>query len=155
MFREVVMKKAWLLAAFVIACGPREEAATDTAAMAAGPAALTATDLAGTWTGVIMAETGDSALARFTVISPTGMDSKTVLEGQTDTVNVTHTIDADSVVAVSAPHKDMMLPGNPEVTWRAVGRMIGGKLVGTSTTMLASKPDSILGRSRFEMTKSP
>jgi hypothetical protein len=41
------------------------------------------------------------------------------------------------------------------VTFRAVGRMVGGKLVGMSTTMLASKPDSVLGRSRFELTKTP
>ncbi|MEW5916988.1 MAG: hypothetical protein AB1762_11305 [Gemmatimonadota bacterium] len=149
------MKKAMLLAAFFVACGPREEPAADTAAMAAGPAALTANELAGTWSGVVMAEGSDSVLTRFTVISPTGMDSKTVTEGQTDTVNVTHTIDGDSVVATSAPHVDQMLPGKPEVTWRAVGRMVGGKLVGVSTTMLASKPDSVLGRARFEMTKNP
>lgn len=102
-----------------------------------------------------MAETSDSVLQRFTVISATGMDSKTVNEGSKDTVQVTHVIDADSVVATSAPHVDAMLPGKPQVTWRAVGRMVGGKLVGTSTTMLASKPDSILSRTRFEMTKNP
>jgi hypothetical protein len=149
------MKKALILATFVLACGAREEPATDTAAMAIGPAALTANELAGTWSGVAMADTGSAVLGRFTVISPTGMDSKTVTEGQTDTVNVTHTIDGDSVVATSAPHVDPTLPGKPTVTFRAVGRLVGGKLVGTSVTMLASKPDSILSRARIEMTKNP
>lgn len=151
------MKKAMLLVALaVVACAkPDDKAAMDSAAMPAGPAPLTAADLAGTWSGVILAEASDSVLSRFTVLSPTGMDSKTITEGTTDTVAVTHMIDADSIVATSVPYKDQMLPGKPQVTFRAVGRMMGSKLVGTSTIMLASKPDSVLGRSRFEMTKSP
>ena len=32
---------------------------------------------------------------------------------------------------------------------------MGGKLAGTGTTMLASKPDSVLFRSRWEATKAP
>jgi hypothetical protein len=148
------MKKLMLLGAFLFACGPKEQPATDTAAMAAGPPALTANELAGTWTGVIMAEGSDSVLDRFTVISPTGMDSKTVSQSNPDTVAVTHMIDGDSIVATSAPHTDPTLPGKPRVTFRAVGRMIGGKLVGTSAIMLASKPDSVLMRARFEMTKT-
>jgi hypothetical protein len=102
-----------------------------------------------------MPEGSDSVLQRITVISSTGMDSKTVSEGSTDTVAVTHMIDGDSVVATSAPHVDQMIPGKPEVTFRAVGRMVGGKLVGMSTVMLASKPDSVLQRTRFELTKTP
>ena len=149
------MKKAFLLVAFLAACAPKEQPAADTSAMAAGPPALTAAELAGTWSGVVMAETSDSVLQRFTVISPTGMDSKTVTEGSKDTVAVTHLIDADSIVATSAPHVDASIPGKPTVTFRAVGRMVGGKLVGTSTINLASKPDSVLGRSRFELTKQP
>ena len=148
------MKKLMLLAAFVVACGPKADTATDTAAMAAGPPALTATELAGTWSGVIMPEGSDSVLQRFTVISPTGMDSKTVTEGSTDTVQVTHMIDGDCIVATSAPHVDPMIPGKPQVTFRAVGRLVGGKIVGTSQTMLASKPDSVLSRTRFELTKT-
>jgi hypothetical protein len=149
------MRKGILLAVFLAACAPKEEPAADTSAMAAGPPALTASELAGTWSGVVMAETSDSVLQRFTVISPTGMDSKTVNEGSKDTVMVTHVIDGDSVVATSAPHVDANIPGKPTVTFRAVGRMVGGKLVGMSTTNLASKPDSVLGRARFELTKQP
>ena len=150
------MKKTIFLVAILFACGTKEQPAADTAATAVGPPALTATELAGTWTGVIMPEVGDSVLDRFTVISPTGMDSKTVNESSPkDTVAVTHLIDADSVVATSAPFKDQTLPGKPTVTFRAVGRMTGGKLAGTSAVMLASKPDSVLMRTRFEMTKNP
>jgi hypothetical protein len=123
--------------------------------MAAGPAALTANELAGTWSGVAMPEGSDSVLARFTVVSANGIDSKAVTEGQTDSVAYTATFDGDSVVATSVPHVDDMLPGKPEVVSRAVGRLVGGKLVGIETVTLASKPDSVLARARFELTKNP
>lgn len=150
------MKKLMLVAAFLCACGPREEAAIDSATMtaAAAPAGLTATELTGTWSGTTMAEGSDSVLNRFTVISATGMDSKTIIEGSKDTVQVTHTIDADSVVATSAPYTDPSAPVKQPVTFRAVGRMVGGKLVGTTTLTLASKPDSVVARGRFELTKT-
>jgi hypothetical protein len=47
------------------------------------------------------------------------------------------------------------MPGKPTVVFRAVGRLMGGKLAGNATVMLASKPDSVLARNRFEMTKAP
>jgi len=149
------MKKVILLAAVLFACAKKEEPAPDTAALAAGPPPLTAADLAGTWNGTAMAETSDSVLFKFTVWSPAGTDSKTLVEGQKDTVAVTHMISGDSVVATSAPHVDPTLPGKPTVVFRAVGRMMGGKIVGNSTVMLASKPDSVLARSRVELTKAP
>jgi hypothetical protein len=37
-----------------------------------------------------------------------------------------------------------------------VGRLTGpGKMAGTATLMLASKPDSVVARVRWEATKSP
>lgn len=149
------MKKAMLLAALLVACGPKEEPATDTAATAAAPVALTATDIAGTWNGVTMAEGSDSVLARWTVVSPTGMESKGVMEGTTDSVAYTHTFDADSFVATSGPYADPTLPGKPQVISRVVGRLLAGKLAGTESTALASKPDSVLMRTRWEATRAP
>lgn len=147
------MKKLMLLAAFLVACGPREEPATDTAAMAAGPAALTPADIAGTWNGVSTVE-GQDSVVRWTVIS-TGTEGRAVFAGMPDTVTFTHTFDADSFVAVSAPYTNQMMPGKPRVTTRAVGRLVDGKIVGTGTDMLVSKPDSIVSRARFEATKAP
>ncbi len=152
------MKKMMLFAALAVAACAKpadDKAAMDSAAMAAGPAPLTAADIAGTWSGTAMAEGSDSVLFRFTAVSPNGMDGKSIVEGQTDSVQVTHMFDGDSLIATSATYTDQMMPGKPQVTFRAVGRMMGGKLVGTSAVMLASKPDSVLGRMRFEMTKSP
>jgi hypothetical protein len=150
------MKKTIILAAVLFACAPKEQPATDTAATAVAPPALSATDVAGTWTGKAMAETTDSLLFNFTVISPTGTDSKTIIEGQKDTVTVTHTFSGDSLIAQSAPYVEQNMPGKPTVTFRAVGRMMGaGKLGGTATVNLASNPDSVLARNRWEMTKTP
>lgn len=148
------MKKAIILAVFVVACARSDEGATDTAAMA-GPAPITAADITGTWNGVSMAEASDSVLARWTVVSPTGADSRVVTEGSADTVSYMHTFDADSFVATSAPYTDATMPGSPQVTARAVGRLIAGKLVGTAAIMLASNPDSVLSRARWEATRSP
>lgn len=147
------MKKAMLLAAFVVACGPSEQPAPDTVATA-GPAPLTAGDLTGTWNGTSWIEGTDSLASRWTVISSDGMGGKYIQEGQKDTVTVTTVIDADSMVATSAPFTDATLPNKPQVTFRSVGRMMDGKLVGTGALMLASKPDSVVGRVRWEATKS-
>jgi hypothetical protein len=147
------MKKAMLLAAFVVACAPAEQPA-DTAAMAAGPAPLTAADVAGTWSGVSMTETGDSVTSRWTVTGD-GMQGKWVVEGSSDSVATTATFDGDSMIVTSAPYTDKDLPGSPTVTFRSVGRLTGDKLAGMATLMLASKPDSVLGRVRWEATKTP
>ena len=147
------MKRAMLLAAFVVACAPNEQPAADSAAMA-GPAPLSAADVAGTWNGVTMPEVGDSSLNRW-MITGDGMQGIMVSENSPDTVTSTTTYDADSLIATSTPYTDRNLPGSPTVTFRSVGRLTGGKLVGTATLMLASKPDSVLARVRWEATKAP
>jgi hypothetical protein len=151
---RISMKKAMLLAAFVAACGPAEQATTDTPAMAAGPAPLTAADVSGTWTGTTMPEVGDSILRRWTVTGD-GMQAKFVEQGTTDTVMTTATFDADSMILTSAPHVDKRLPGSPTVTFRSVGRLTGDQLAGTALILLASKPDSVLMRVRWQATKAP
>lgn len=147
------MKRAMLLAAFVVACGPSEQPAPDTPATA-GPAPLTAADLTGTWNGTSWIEGTDSLTGRWTVISSDGMGGKLIQEGQADTATFTTVIDADSSVSTSAPYTDATLPNKPQVTFRSVARKMDGKLVGTATLMLASKPDSVLGRIRWEATKA-
>ncbi|HJU75842.1 MAG TPA: hypothetical protein VJ717_19025 [Gemmatimonadaceae bacterium] len=148
------MKKALLLAAFIVACGPKEEPAVDTAATAAPPG-LTAADLTGTFTGTSWIEGTDSVASRFTLISTDGVNGKFIEEGQKDTVTFTSVIDGDSAVATSAPYTDQMLPNKPQVTFRSVARKQGDKIAGTAALMLVSKPDSVVGRVRWEATKSP
>lgn len=100
-----------------------------------------------------MMEGSDSVVARWTVTSATGTEGRVVFEGSTDTVMFTHSFDADSFVGMSTPYADPTMAGTPQVTTRAVGRLIAGRLVGTATTMLASNPDSVVSRTRWEATK--
>jgi hypothetical protein len=148
------MKKAMLLAAFLVACSKAETPQADSPAVAAGPAPLTAADVAGTWNGTTMAEASDSVVNRWTVTGD-GMTGKWIGESMKDSVATTTTYDADSMIVTSAPYKDPIQKGNPVVTFRSVGRLTGGKLVGTAAIMPASKPDSVVARFRWEATKAP
>ncbi|HYW30500.1 MAG TPA: hypothetical protein VE869_03255 [Gemmatimonas sp.] len=160
MYRRLSVVAAALLA---VACGSKETPATDsaTAAAAAAPEAaaapaMTLASIGGTWNGQSMAETGDSVTARFTAIGDGSGNGKFVSEGSKDTVMFTITIDGDSSISISKPYKDATMPkGTPDVMWRSIGRMSGDKLVGTSAIMLAAKPDSVIGRGRWEATRAP
>jgi hypothetical protein len=148
------MKKMMLLAAFLVACAPSEKAATDTAAaMTAGPAPLMAADVAGTWTGMTMMEGSDSVISRWTVTG-NGTEGKWIVEGSKDSVATTATFDADSMIVRSVTYTDPNLPNKPQVQFRSVGRLMGGKLMGTAAVRLANKPDSVVLRARWEATKS-
>ena len=155
------MRKSLLLTVLVVAACSKEEApAVDSAATAApppaAPAPLTAADLAGTWHGIAKAEGTDSVVNRFTAVRSTDSTGKIISEGQKDSVAYTIRYDADSMIATSAAYTATDLPkGTPPVIFRSVGRLRDGKLVGTSTLMLASKPDSVLARSTWEATRTP
>ena len=66
------MRKAFLLAFALVACAKNDAPSTDSAAgtVAAGEthSPLTASDVAGTWTGMTMAEGSDSVLNRWTTM---------------------------------------------------------------------------------------
>jgi hypothetical protein len=152
-------KTFWLLgAAAFVACAKKEAGVTDSsAAVAAAPATptvLTEADLAGTWNGQSMALGSDSVVARWTCVQPaTGNESKCVLnDAPKDTTVYTRAISGDSVVFTSAP---ITVPNSPPFVNHVVGRKTGDKLAGTTVTTLASKPDSVLNRTRWEATKSP
>ena len=151
------MKRLLLLAALLAACAKTETPKVDTTAVApavAAPAPLTTADVSGTWTGMNMAEGSDSVLNRWTVESANGTDGKLTFQGVKTSVSFTSVLAGDSLVATSAPFTNPATPKAPQVTFRSVGRMKDGKLVGTSVTMLAAKPDSIVQRSRWEATRA-
>jgi hypothetical protein len=150
------MRKILLLAALLVACSKAETAKTDSAAMApamAAPAPLTAADVAGTWSGMSMAEGSDSVVNRWTVESVSATEGKLTLEGTKEPIAMTHLFDGDSLVATSAPFTNPATPKAPPVTFRSVGRLKDGKLVGTAVTMLVAKPDSIVSRTHWEATR--
>ena len=156
------MRKIFLLigAASFGACAKNEAGTPDSSAAAPAaiaPAVLTAADLVGTWTGQSMAQGSDSVIARWTCIQPaTGNESKCVdAAAPKDTAVYTYTITGDSVMFTSAPYTPPAPPKSPQVVDHVVGRKAGDKWMGTAVTTLASKPDSVVMRTRWEATKSP
>ena len=159
------MRKTLLLlgAASLVACAKNEAGEADSATAAApavapaAPASLTPADLVGTYNGQSMAEGSDSVLARWTCVQPaTGNESKCVdAAAPKDTTVYTYTITGDSVMFTSAAYTPPTPPKSPQVIDHVVGRKAGDKWMGTSVTVLASKPDSVVMRTRWEATKSP
>jgi hypothetical protein len=154
------MRKVFLIAAIVVACAKKEAPPADTATPAPPPPpppppALTAADVKGTWNGTSKIE-GDTATNTFTFTNATDSTGKVTFTKTKTSVDYTAKLDAASVVATSKPYKDPGLPkGTPNVTFRSVGRMKDGKMSGTVALMLASKPDSVIGKGTWEATKAP
>jgi len=152
------MRKAFFLALAVVGCAKAETPADTTATVPPpppAPAALTAAQVAGTWTGTSKREGTDSIVA-FSVISTSDSTGKVVIAGVKDTVTTTTRFDADSMIVTSSAYKDPTAPRNaPPVTFRSVGRLKDGKLVGTANIMPAARPDTVLARVTWELTKAP
>jgi hypothetical protein len=139
----------------LLACAGSESGTPDSAA-AAAPAMLTADMVSGTWSGVTLAEGSDSVVTRWTITRDANEETaRLVIDGSTDTVLFTSTYDADSMISTSQPYTSVVTPNTGPVTFRSVGRLVDGKLVGTTVIMLASNPDSVVRRNRYEATRQP
>jgi hypothetical protein len=154
--------RLFLAAVALVACAKSETPKADsTPAMSAAPAApaVTAADLNGkTVNGQIMAEKSDSVLFKFTCsTAATGNVSRCVnLSAPKDTTDYTWTLSgADSVMWTSAAYTTPAPPKSPKLIDHVVGHLSGGKWTGTTVTVLASKPDSVVGRTRWEATNAP
>jgi len=150
------MRKVLLIAVAVVACSKAETPATDTAAPAPppAPAALSAADVSGTWKGTSKREGSDSILA-FTIINSDSA-GKVVFPNVKDTVTTLMRFDGDSVIVMSSAYREPGSPKNaPQVTFRSVGRIKDGKLVGVAAISPAAKPDTVVTRVTWEATKAP
>lgn len=139
---------------FVFACARGENAPADSAAMAAAPAALTEADVAGNWSGNLMAEGSDSVVATWTEVCGGGTCRLVVSTSPKDTVVGSYAIAGDSVTYTVAAHPDPTL-GGAMITESGSGRISAGQITGSGKAMLASKPDSVVIRYRFTGTKTP
>jgi hypothetical protein len=120
--------------------------------MAMAPA-LTDADVSGTWTGTVMPEGSDSAVVHWTQTCAAGSCSLTTQESK-DTVMSTYTIDADSVIGTSSQFSDPQFASAPIID-KWVSRLASGRVTGTGMMVLASQPDSVVFRYRFEGTRMP
>jgi hypothetical protein len=155
------MHKARLLIAAVVlvACSKSESGKPDSAAAAAAatppaPAAVTAADMAAPVNGKVMPTNSDSVLATFTCSAGSAPNTSVCVTSAKDTVTYTYTLSgADSVVFESAPFTPKAPPKSPKVINHVVGHLAGNQWTGTAAQALASKPDSVIQRSRWTATK--
>ena len=153
--------RLFIAAVSLVACAKSESAKTDSAAAPAAaapaaPAAVTAADMAGTVNGKVMAQNSDSVITTFTcTAAATGNVTRCVnAAAPKDTTKYTYTLSgADSVTFVSDPYTPPAPPKSPKVVDHVVGHLAGNKWTGTTVTVLASKPDSVVNRTRWEATK--
>lgn len=141
------MRRMLILIPLLFACSKSETA------QGGASAALTDADLAGTWKGVAMQQGSDSVFAHWTQICGAGA-CHGMLEGSTDTIPSSYTLAADSALGSSQPYDDPAIPGTKVIdSW--VLHLKEGKAVGTGAFLMATKPDSVLMRYRFEGSRVP
>lgn len=147
------MRAIVLLVPVLLACGQGADAPAEDPATPAGPPALTEADVAGTWTGVAMPMDSDSIISRWTQVCAAGTCRGTI-EGATDTMVSTYTLDADSSSGLSDPFEDPALPGVQSVdSW--VLRLTATGIAGTGRLLSATNRDSVLMTYRFTGNRVP
>ena len=140
-------------AVLLVGCAKREGGeAADT--MAAAPAAmLSGADLAGTWAVRAMAENSDSVLVTYELTATGTTDGWTFTFPTRPPIPLRVQIAGDSVMIGGGPYESALRPG-VQVTTEGVGRIMDGKLVGTTVAHYSTGADSVL-RLRFEGTRKP
>ena len=112
------------------ACGPKEEPAADTAAMAAAPTIALA-DVAGTWTARVMPEIGDSTVLTYELVASADPAGWTITFPGRPPVPMRPTVSGDSIIVEAGPYESALRPGT-QVTTNGVIRLMNGELVGTT-----------------------
>ena len=142
-----------LLPAMLACTGADEAHEGDTPAAAERPE-LTPAEVAGRWTGVSRGEEGDSILLRWTAVHVTDTSGYLSAAGYRDSIPFRVRFDGDSMMTTSEPYPAGDGAGAPQLMYRTVGRVRDGKLVGTVENVLASNPDSVVSRGRWEAARA-
>jgi hypothetical protein len=150
--RSLLLVPALLLAA---ACGEKAAPEEMTPEAPPAPAALTAADLSGTWSGMTMASGTDSVTSRWTVTLTSDTTGTLTQEGMPEPVGFAIMFDADSSVATSFPFVDPSRGDDMMVMWRSVGRrQADGQIGGTVENMVVGS-NEVFARGEWHMTKAP
>ena len=148
--RSLLLVPALLLAA---ACGG--EAAPEETVEVTAPAALTAADLSGTWTGMTMASGTDSVVSNWTSTATSDTSGTITIEGMADPIAYMTMMDADSAVFTSNPYVDPAREDGMMVMFRSVGRIAAdGRLMGTTQTMVVGT-NEVVATGDWHGTKAP
>ena len=146
------MRRYLLVVPFLVACARAETPPADSSAIAA-PAMLTEADVAGNWSGNLMAEGSDSVIGTWTDTCGGGTCRLVAGNAPNDTVVFTYTLSGDSLTYNAPAHKEPT--SGAMVTESGVARIAGNQITGTGIARLAEKPDSVVVRYRFTGTKQP
>jgi len=145
------MRRFLFVVPFIVACTTAETPPADSAAMAA-PAVLTEADIAGSWSGTLMAEGSDSVIGNWSDVCGGGTCRLVNAAAPNDTVVFTYLIEGDSARYSAPAHADPTM-GGTMVTDAGVARVSGNQITGSGTVRLAANPDSVVLRYRFTGTK--
>ena len=152
------MRKLLLLPLVLWACAGEKAPPVDDAAMAA-PAALTAADVVGNYTGETMAE-GTDTLTYWTSMAMTNAEGALVGElvqqaAPDMAVPMVGEISGDSVIWVGGPFTPIGAAADaPQMMWKAVGRAMGNTWNGTVVWMMAGS-DSVTQSGTWTATRTP
>ena len=149
--REVPMRLLIVGAlGLLVACARSEESTPDSEASPT-TAALTEADQAGTWVGTAKGESGDTTTQQVTVTCE-GTTCRGVTSAMpNDTTRYTFTIAGDSVITTSDP---VPVPGvSGKIIDKSVHRISGTTMSGYGWVSPVGKPDSVIFRYRFQLTK--
>jgi hypothetical protein len=132
-------------AVMLIACAPSAEQAGEAAdTTAAVPAALSAADLAGTWTVETMPLGADSVLVTSHLVANSTTDGWMLHIPGRDSIPVRVAMDADSVIMDMGPFPSVLREG-VMVSTRNVARLQNGMLTGMmSATYAGGAADSVV-----------
>jgi hypothetical protein len=146
------MRRYLLLLPLLVACAKKEAPPADSAA-AAMPPALTDADVAGNWSGSIMAQGSDSVIGTWSDQCGAGTCRLVGSMAPKDTVTFTYTLQGDSLSYSAPAHMDPQ--AKAMVTDAGAAHIAGGQITGSGIVRLADKPDSVVMRYRFTGTKQP
>lgn len=143
--------------ALLLSCEPaaEEEVPAEERAMEEeGEAALSAADLAGTWTVTAFGEAGDS-LVTYELRATGDPSAWTIVFPERDPVPVrVVAIEGDSVVTEAGPYQSVLREG-VSVTTHQVARLEGDRLVGTFVARYETTEADSVVRGRVEGTRQP
>ncbi len=133
------------------ACGPKEQPAMDTSAMAMAPTIALA-DVAGMWTARVMQETGDSTILTYELSASADPTAWTITFPGRPPVAMRPTVDGDSILVEAGPYESALRKG-VQVTTTGVMRLVNGELHGTTTGHYQSAGADSVARFRTVATK--
>jgi hypothetical protein len=144
----------------LVACSKAEKMPDSTAVAApaaaapVAPPAFSLSDAAGAWTYVAKSATGDTVLVTSQLHATASTTGWTLTLPDRTAIPMTVTVSGDSIMTSAGPYKSVLRKG-VMVTTSGVLRMVGGKMVGTSTAHYSVKTADSVRALMIEATRKP